>query len=235
MKIISSFILTIIISVTVFSQSPDAFSYQLVVRDNDGHLVKNSSIGMRISILKNSNSGTPVYVETHSPTTNDNGLVTIEVGQGSPEFSNFSSINWGENEYFVKTEIDINGGSNYSIIGSYQLLSVPYALHARSASFISNSGSPNLAVFPQSSYRDDVVQVSFAGSLGVNFTQATNTVALRFNQASPIYPFDRAFLNSQKMDATFFIPNNVLPGLYDVVVNPQSGAPLIISDAFLIK
>jgi hypothetical protein len=88
---------------------------------------------MRISILQTTPSGTAVYVETQTPTTNANGLVSIEIGGGTVVVGNFSTINWANGPYFVKTETDPTGGTNYSITGTSQLLSVPYALYAATA------------------------------------------------------------------------------------------------------
>ncbi len=116
-----------------FSQAPEKMSYQAIVRNADGNLLTETTIGMRISVLKNNASGTSVYTETHTQQTNVNGLVTLEIGTGSVVSGSFSTINWGEDTYFIKTETDIEGGSNYTIVGTSQLLSVPYALHAKTA------------------------------------------------------------------------------------------------------
>lgn len=115
----------------VFAQSPNKMSYQAVIRNNSNVLVTSSTVGMRISILQTSPSGTAVYVETQSPTTNANGLVSIEIGGGTVVSGNFANINWANGPYFVKTETDPAGGTSYSITGTSQLLSVPYALHAK--------------------------------------------------------------------------------------------------------
>lgn len=113
-----------------FAQAPQKMSYQAVVRDANGNLVVNTAIGEKISILSGSVSGTAVYVETHTTVTNANGLMSIEIGGGAPQTGTFAAINWANGLYFVKTETDPNGGSNYSITGTSQLLSVPYALYA---------------------------------------------------------------------------------------------------------
>jgi len=113
-------------------------SYQAVIRDAGNHLVPDQNIGMRVSILKGSVSGTEVYKEIHNPNpkTNGNGLVTIEIGNGIPIKETFSSINWASGPFFVKTEIDPTGGTSYSITGTSQLLSVPYALYAKTVGSI---------------------------------------------------------------------------------------------------
>ncbi|MFN5386711.1 MAG: fibrobacter succinogenes major paralogous domain-containing protein, partial [Bacteroidota bacterium] len=90
-------------------------------------LVSNQPVGMRISILQGSASGTAVYVETQTPTTNANGLASLEIGGGTVVSGNISTIDWANGPYFIKTETDATGGSNYSITGTSQLLSVPYA------------------------------------------------------------------------------------------------------------
>ncbi|MFN6039781.1 MAG: DUF1566 domain-containing protein, partial [Bacteroidota bacterium] len=116
-------------------QAPNKMSYQAVIRNSSNALVTNSAIGMRISILQTSPNGMTVYVETQTPTTNTNGLASIEIGGGAVVSGSFSNINWSNGPYFVETETDPAGGTNYSITGTSQLLSVPYALYA------ANSGS----------------------------------------------------------------------------------------------
>jgi hypothetical protein len=110
-------------------------SYQAVIRDNSNALVTNQIVGMQISILQGSANGTAVYAETQTPTTNTNGLVSIEIGGGTVVSGNFSTIDWANGPYFMKTETDPAGGTNYTITGTSQLLSVPYAMYA------ANSGS----------------------------------------------------------------------------------------------
>ncbi len=121
----------ILMTASVFAQSPNKMSYQAVIRNNSNTLVTSSAVGMRISILQTSPSGTAVYVETQTPTTNANGLVSIEIGGGTVVSGNFANIDWANGPYFVKTETDPTGGTSYSITGTSQLLSVPYALFAK--------------------------------------------------------------------------------------------------------
>jgi len=110
-----------------YGQAPSKMSYQAVIRNSSNTLVSNQPVGMRISILQGSASGTAVYVETQTPTTNDNGLASLEIGGGTVVSGNISTMDWANGPYFIKTETDANGGSNYSITGTSQLLSVPYA------------------------------------------------------------------------------------------------------------
>ena len=114
----------------LFAQSPSLMSYQSVIRDAEGVLVKDQAVGVRISLLQTTPDGTEVYVETHSTTSNANGLVTLQIGGGEPESGSIDGIDWGAGPYFLKTETDPTGGTSYSISGISQLLSVPYALYA---------------------------------------------------------------------------------------------------------
>ncbi len=116
-----------------FAQAPQKMSYQSVVRNSEGELVTSTSIGVRVSILKNSTNGTIVYSETHNTMTNENGLASIEIGGGIVNTGSFSGINWGSGIYFIQTETDPDGGTNYTISGTSQLLSVPYALYSGSS------------------------------------------------------------------------------------------------------
>lgn len=111
------------------AQAPQKFSYQAVVRNTDGSLITNQSVGIRVSIIEESPSGTPVYIETHSVTTSGQGLITLDVGTGSTG-NDFSGIDWGGNDYFLKIELDPSGGTSYTEMGNSQLLAVPYALYS---------------------------------------------------------------------------------------------------------
>jgi hypothetical protein len=157
------FIVIIAISIIITkAQSPEKISYQAVIRNSDNELISNNSVGIQISILETMEEGTPVFVERHFPQTNHNGLVTLEIGTGTLITGNFSTINWAESIYFLKTEIDIEGGSNYTISQTTQLLSVPYALHANTASSLTEE-------LPES----DPVFVSSAAS-GISSANLTN-------------------------------------------------------------
>ena len=115
------------------AQAPQKMSYQAVIRDASNTLVTNAPIGMRISILQGSSAGASVYTETQNANTNANGLVSLEIGTGTVTSGTFTAINWANGPYFIKTETDPIGGTNYTIIGANELLSVPYALHAKTA------------------------------------------------------------------------------------------------------
>ena len=113
-KILSLFVL-LFTGLLAFAQAPQKMSYQAVVRDANNALVTNHSISVQASILLGSPNGDAVYVETHQVTTNANGLMTLEVGNGSVLAGSFASIPWGMGTYFLKTEVDPEGGNNYTI------------------------------------------------------------------------------------------------------------------------
>jgi uncharacterized protein (TIGR02145 family) len=133
MKKLFTLFVIIALAINVLAQSPQKMSYQAVVRNTSGVLMANQSVGMKISILQGSVTGTAVYVETHTTTTNANGLVTIEIGGGTVVTGTFAGIDWSNGTYFIKTETDPTGGTNYTVAGTSQILSVPYALHAKTA------------------------------------------------------------------------------------------------------
>jgi hypothetical protein len=124
-----------ILTTCLSAQAPQKISYQCVIRNTSGNLMPNQNVGMRISIIQGTPLGTVVYQETYSPNplTNPNGLVTIEIGSGIPITGVFSAINWAAGPYYLKTETDPSGGTTFTISGTSQLLSVPYALNARTA------------------------------------------------------------------------------------------------------
>lgn len=144
MKKLFTIILAVFLTATVWAQSPNKMSYQAVIRDASNNLVSSTAVAMQISILQGSIGGTAVYVETQTPTTNANGLINIELGGGTVVSGNFSTINWANGPYFVKTETDpdgATGGIAYTITGTSQLLSVPYALYAANAGTATGGGN----------------------------------------------------------------------------------------------
>jgi len=130
MKKLYTLITILLINMAAFAQAPQKMSYQAVVRNAANDLSTNQTVGMQISVLQGSDTGTPVYIETQTPTTNANGLVNLEIGTGTVVSGTFASIDWSTGTYYIKTETDPTGGTSYTINGTSQLLSVPYALYA---------------------------------------------------------------------------------------------------------
>ena len=120
-------------SFLAFAQAPEKMSYQAVIRNSSGTLIANQNVATRVSILQGSESGTVVYSERLIGTTNANGLLSLSLGSGTVISGTFNTINWSSGTYYLKTETDPTGGTSYSIAGTNQLLSVPYALYAKSS------------------------------------------------------------------------------------------------------
>jgi hypothetical protein len=131
-KLLLSVVTIVTISLSSLGQAPDAFKYQAVVRDAGGFILNNQAVGYRLAILQGSPSGGAVYTETFSPTTNDFGLVNLEIGTGITT-DDFTLIDWSNGPYFMETAADVTGGTNYIIMGTSQLMSVPYALYAKTS------------------------------------------------------------------------------------------------------
>jgi hypothetical protein len=130
MKNLYTLILFSVFSVFCNAQIPQGISYQAIAQNNFGLPVINTAIGIKIDILNDSATGTVLYTETHSETTSLFGLYNLVIGQGAPTFGTFPNINWANGLKFFSISIDLAGGNNYTLVGTTQLLSVPYALCA---------------------------------------------------------------------------------------------------------
>ena len=150
MKKLYSILTAVLLTVGVYAQSPEKMSYQAVIRDASDNLITNQAIGMQISILQGSMSGSTVYLETQTPITNANGLVSLEIGNGTIIIGSFAAIDWENGPFFIKTETDPTGGTSYTITGISQLLSVPYALHAKTAETVTGTITETDPVFEAS-------------------------------------------------------------------------------------
>lgn len=114
-------------------KTPLLFNYQTSLLNSSNTPLVNTTVSFRISILQTTNTGTSVYQETHSVTTNSNGLTSFKIGNGAVVSGDFSTINWGNDIYFLKVEADVAGGTTYTDFGVSQFVTVPYAMHARTA------------------------------------------------------------------------------------------------------
>jgi hypothetical protein len=132
-RILLSFFLAVAVVRLSVAQAPQSISYQAVARDDQGHALVNQAVRFRFSLLQGSSGGAAVYVETHTVTTNEFGLANLSIGAGTVSAGNFSTIDWGAANYWLKVELDPQGGASYSEMGTSQLLSVPYALYAKTA------------------------------------------------------------------------------------------------------
>ena len=132
-KILVSLVAIATIALTSFGQAPEGFKYQAVVRDAGNLILNNQDVGMRLTIQQGSPGGTAVYTETFGITTNTYGLVNLVIGAGTVVSGDFTTIDWSAGPFFIETAVDITGGITYVVMGTSQLMSVPYALYAKTS------------------------------------------------------------------------------------------------------
>jgi trimeric autotransporter adhesin len=132
-KTFLTFITSVALSASLWAQAPQAFNYQGVARDISGTALATKNISVKASILDGTATGTVVYTETHTIATNQFGLFTLSIGTGTVSSGTFANTNWASGNKYLKIEIDPNGGSSYTMAGTTQLLSVPYAMYAGKA------------------------------------------------------------------------------------------------------
>jgi len=145
-------LITAIFLVTMlsFAQAPEKMSYQAIIRNASGQFLQNQNVGVKVSVLQGSASGTVAYSERLTGTTNANGLLSLEIGSGAIISGIFNTIDWSSGNYYLKTETDPTGGTNYTLAGTSQLLSVPYALYAKTSgnsSAASNWGTSGTNIY----------------------------------------------------------------------------------------
>jgi hypothetical protein len=159
--IIYSIVAGLLLTVSIFAQAPQKMSYQAVIRNSSNALITSTPVGMKISILQGSSTGTAVYVETQTPSTNANGLVSLEIGTGAPITGTFAGVNWATGPYFIKIETDPTGGTAYSITGTNELMSVPYAL------FSANAGVGGFTHYLGEAFNGGIIYYLYKGSDGL--------------------------------------------------------------------
>ncbi len=187
-------LLSVIVLSCVFSlmaqAPPQAFNYSSVIRGSNGQALPNKVVALQFTILSGSPLGNVEYQETHLDTTDQWGVVNLAIGTGTVQQGNFSSIDWGINTYYLQVELDENGGTNFQMMGTLQLLSVPYALYAEKASSIDTlsatinsnlffpdgvNGTP-VIIFPDSSYTvplGKTLYITFGISMDMNIFLAS--------------------------------------------------------------
>jgi hypothetical protein len=179
-------------------QAPQAFKYQAAIRDETGMVISDQLVSLRVSILKGDIYGEIVYIEIHDVYTNAIGIVNLEIGRGLALQGDFSQIGWGEDDYFVQLEIDMEGGLDYQPLGTSQLLSVPYALYAE------KSGSTDTLITQWKEtaggiYYDD-------GNVGINTSAPDNSALLDMTS-----------------NAKGFLPPRMTQADIELIPNPANG------------
>ena len=158
-RILLTLVTVVILTLGLFAQSPEGFKYQAVVRDASSNPMTDKAVGMQLTIQQGAIGGTAVYTETFAPTTNAYGLVNLEIGTGTST-DDFSAIDWSNGPYFIETAVDVTGGTSYAVMGTSQLMSVPYALHANTAENVTNDLVDDADADPANELQD----ISLTGS-----------------------------------------------------------------------
>ena len=168
MKKLFTLLATVTLSVMLFAQAPQTFSYQTVIRDNNWQTIANQNVSIEIAIREDAANGTIIYKEAHSSTTNDLGLVNLAVGGGGVVSGSWANIDWGNHSYFIQVAVDVLAGVNYIVMGTTQLRSVPYALYAENAG--SSTPGPQGATGPTGAQGP----IGLTGAAGTNGTNGVD-------------------------------------------------------------
>lgn len=241
MKKLFTFLSVIMIATFVFGQDFQRMSYQMVVRNAENKLVANQYITLKLSVVYGSVDGYVVYEEKHSPKTDDNGLVSVEIGTNE----DFSDIDWGKGVYYLKVEVDPDGNSNYTITGTTKLLAVPYAFYTKVAERAEKGPYQGVDVSPRIASRGQKLSVSFVGGDELIFSQASSCISqasstllqpnVVFSQgSSTISPESIYYIDAKRFDAVFNIPTYVTAGEYDIILSPSTSCSYIIKSSFKI-
>ncbi|MBN2682775.1 MAG: hypothetical protein JXR58_09730 [Bacteroidales bacterium] len=162
-RLFTLIIVAIALISNINAQTPYMFKYQAVARTNDGNPISNETVAFRISVLQGNETGSEVFSETHSLLTNNFGLISFNIGAGNLIAGDLSTINWSSDIYFVKVEMDDEGGSDYEHMSTSQLLSVPYAMHAKTAENVFSGNYNDLTNAPDLSGYDTNASDDFDG------------------------------------------------------------------------
>lgn len=175
-------ILTLIFNVfTILAQVPESFKYQAILRNSSGEVIKATKISMQISIIEGEIDGSPVYSEIHSVTTNDYGLVNLNIGTGKSEGA-ISNIDWSTGDYFIKIEIDLNNGTSFTEYGTAQLLSVPYALLAKNVINNNDNDADSTNEIQTIDISNDTIYLSNGGYIKLPAALTGNTLHINYDK-----------------------------------------------------
>ena len=133
MKKTSFFILFMALGLLAYSQTPNSFNYQAIIRNIDGEALAEETVAMNFSILTDTAADGSVYYEEHQLVTSPDGLITVAIGNGTNASGSMDSIDWQTHQHFLKVEFKRESESAYHHLGTARLLSVPYAMHAATA------------------------------------------------------------------------------------------------------
>ena len=231
MKKIIFVIASLMLASVIFAQSPESFSYQAIVRDDNGQPLSNTSVTFRFNIHQGSANGSLVYSEDHSVTTNDFGLVNLQIGQGTVNSGDFATIDWGNDAYFLNVRID--QGSGFVDMGTQQFISVPYAMYAK------NAGSSGVAGNSGDIQLNKNGKISADPDLHWDFTKNKFTVGQSADDGRMIIQQDANAPDTipilevkNKAGQTVFV---VYPNSVQVYVDPTSGTKSVLKGGFAVS
>jgi hypothetical protein len=220
MKKLFTFLSVLLAVVFQSIAQPQSFSYQGAARAADGSALTSRNINLRISIKETAGAANNLYQEVHQALTNNIGVFHIEIGKGDPITSTFANINW-RGDRFMKVEMDPNGGGAFVDMGTTQLLSVPFALRAASASSSDDWMTVSGKLIPQSENGVLIGTGLEVGVAGRSFSQVKSGRTLLPNSGNA------------SLDAEFTIPNcipnrlqgGVIQNIKNIVLTPENSAP----------
>ncbi|MFT4682215.1 MAG: hypothetical protein ACI9YU_002071 [Flavobacteriales bacterium] len=219
------------LSIQSFAQAPNGFNYQAVVRDGSGDIIPTQAVTYRFNILEGSAVGTEVYTEDHSVTTDDRGLVNMVIGEGATS-DNFSNIDWGSDIYFLEVEVDENGGANYTTLGSSQFMSVPYALHAKTADDVDDADADASNELQTLSISGSNLSLSNGNTVSLPSSSVeTDALAKAWVHVpvtgNPNLAFDGFGVTNVSHSTTGVYVISFAPGTFGIATNPAMVATLI--------
>ncbi len=222
-KLIFSVVLIALCAQT-FAQENNGFNYQAVVRDGNGTVISDQAVSYRFNILQGSANGTEVYSEDHALTTDDRGLVNMVIGSGSSS-DNFSTINWASNTYFLEVEVDENGGSSYTTLGTSQFNSVPFAMHAQTAANVDDADADASNELQNLSLSGNSLSISNGNTVSLPSSSVENDALAKAwvhvpITGNPVLSFDGFGVTSVSHTTTGVYVISFSPGMFAIASNP---------------
>lgn len=230
MKNLSILFIALLIFSPGWSQAPNGFKYQVVVRDGTGLILADQSVGFEMTILQDGPGGINVYQETHNTLTNGYGLVSLDIGGGTMVSGDFTTIDWGDGPYFLKIAIDETGGTSYTEMGTSELLSVPFAMYAKEAENVDDADAD-----PTNEYNGtlnltdtDLMLTDGGGTLIADLSSLVDADADSTNELISSFEILDDSLRITEADYTFTIPlDSLSDGDWIVsgenIYNPNTG------------
>lgn len=169
------------------AQVPQRFNYQGIARDSKGNPLANQPLALKLTVLPASDATVAEYEETQLVTTNEFGLYTLQIGNGTAIVGDMALVKWETGNKYIKVAIDAQGGTNYIDAGTTQLLSVPYAIYADKAGVAKSSETTSNHTTRSGTVSSNVTHVVGDVNYMTKFT-ATNTIgkSLIFDNGSRV-------------------------------------------------